>query len=146
MLLAQQEIMTCTHADSACIYTLSEALHGLQGVVELVSDYVVCQKGGTLTSNQAALLRVFDVKMAAFRMYPVGCWLAEGVCKHGTLATWQHSGLQGQQMASHLMSASLSSQLLHAHTLCSCADERYRRFEQPETASPGPHQDMHASV
>ena len=53
--------------------------------MELVSDYVVCQKGDTLTSNQAALLRVFDVKMAAFRMYPVGCWLAEGVCKHANL-------------------------------------------------------------
>ncbi|CAL5220150.1 g2112 [Coccomyxa viridis] len=71
-----------------------------KGVVELVSDFVVCQQGDTLTSNQAALLRVFDVKMAAFRMYPVGCWLAE--------------------------------------------DEHYHRFEQPQTASVGPHQDAPA--
>ena len=79
--------MTCTYTDSACIHALSKALRGVQGVVELVSDYVVCQKGGTLTSNQAALLRVFDVKMAAFRMYPVGCWLAEGVYTWQTCST-----------------------------------------------------------
>ena len=43
-----------------------------------VSDYVVCKSGDILTSNQAALLRVFDVKMAAFRMSPIGYWLAKG--------------------------------------------------------------------
>ncbi|CAK0782725.1 hypothetical protein CVIRNUC_005920 [Coccomyxa viridis] len=48
-----------------------------KGVVELISDYVVCTSGDTLTSNQAALLRVFDVKMAAFRMSPIGYWLAK---------------------------------------------------------------------
>ena len=62
--------------------------------MELVSDFVVCQQGDTLTSNQAALLRVFDVKMAAFRMYPVGCWLAEGVCKLATCIEEQQSVLQ----------------------------------------------------
>jgi len=46
--------------------------------VELISDYVVCKEGDTLSSNQAALLRVFDIKMAAFKMYPAGCWTAEG--------------------------------------------------------------------
>ena len=46
--------------------------------MELISDYVVCTSGDTLTSNQAALLRVFDVKMAAFRMSPIGYWLAKG--------------------------------------------------------------------
>ena len=46
--------------------------------MELISDYVVCKEGDTLSSNQAALLRVFDVKMAAFKMYSVGCWTAEG--------------------------------------------------------------------
>lgn len=51
----------------------------VQGVVELVSDYVVCREGDRLTSNQAALLRVFDVKMAAFKMFPMGYWLAEGM-------------------------------------------------------------------
>ena len=51
----------------------------MQGVVELVSDVTVCRAGDTLTSNQAALLRVFEVKMAAFRMYPIAQWKAEGV-------------------------------------------------------------------
>ncbi len=46
--------------------------------MELISDYVVCKEGDTLSSNQAALLRVFDIKMAAFKMYPAGCWTAEG--------------------------------------------------------------------
>ncbi|BDA45613.1 mRNA turnover protein 4 homolog [Coccomyxa sp. Obi] len=49
-----------------------------KGVVELVSDVTVCRAGDTLTSNQAALLRVFEVKMAAFRMYPIAQWQAEG--------------------------------------------------------------------
>ena len=69
--------MPLMHAHLPCL----KFLPGVQGVVELVSDFVVCKEGDTLTSNQAALLRVFDVKMAAFKMYPVGCWLAKGVCK-----------------------------------------------------------------
>ncbi len=51
----------------------------VQGVVELVSDVTVCRAGDMLTSNQAALLRVFEVKMAAFHMYPIAQWQAEGV-------------------------------------------------------------------
>ena len=56
-----------------------ESLNHVQGVVELVSDYVVCRTGDSLTSNQAALLRIFDVKMAAFKMHPIGYWLSEGM-------------------------------------------------------------------
>merc|ERR1712093_594702 len=37
------------------------------GVIELLSDYTICQEGDTLTSNQAALLRVFGEKKAVFR-------------------------------------------------------------------------------
>lgn len=45
-----------------------------KGVVELVAEYTVCTKGDTLNPDQAALLRIFDVKMAAFTMHAVGVW------------------------------------------------------------------------
>jgi mRNA turnover protein 4 len=40
----------------------------------LVSDFTVCKEGDTLQSNQAALLRIFGVKMAVFNMKLVGVW------------------------------------------------------------------------
>ena len=50
----------------------------MQGVVELVSDYTVCKAGDVLTPNQAALLRVFEIKQAAFHITPICRWQAEG--------------------------------------------------------------------
>lgn len=40
----------------------------------------VCRKGQTLTPDQAALLRVFGVRMATFRLIPLAWWGNEGVC------------------------------------------------------------------
>jgi hypothetical protein len=38
----------------------------------------VCRAGQTLDPNQAALLRVFGVKMATFRLTPLAWWSSEG--------------------------------------------------------------------
>ena len=38
----------------------------------------VCKEGQTLDSNQAAILKVFGVKMADFTLTLLGCWDAEG--------------------------------------------------------------------
>eukprot|EP00878_Enallax_costatus_P031548 GHUV01034502.1.p1 GENE.GHUV01034502.1~~GHUV01034502.1.p1 ORF type:complete len:252 (+),score=77.20 GHUV01034502.1:583-1338(+) len=49
-----------------------------KGVVELLADHVVCREGQVLDPNQAALLRVFNIKMATFRITPLAWWSSEG--------------------------------------------------------------------
>lgn len=53
--------------------------HGLptrlnKGVIELLADHVVSRRGQTLDPNQAAVLRLFEVKSAACRLVPIACW------------------------------------------------------------------------
>jgi mRNA turnover protein 4 len=53
--------------------------HGLptrlnKGVIELLADHVVARRGQTLDPNQAAVLRLFEVKSAACRLVPIACW------------------------------------------------------------------------
>lgn len=49
-----------------------------KGVVELLADHVVCRDGQQLDPNQAALLRVFGLKLATFRLTPLAWWSSEG--------------------------------------------------------------------
>jgi mRNA turnover protein 4 len=49
-----------------------------KGVVELLADHTVCREGKTLDANAAALLRVFEIKMATFRFELVAAWSADG--------------------------------------------------------------------
>lgn len=49
----------------------------VKGVVQLAGEHVVCRKGDALRPNQAALLRLFGVRMAAFRLRLLGVWEAD---------------------------------------------------------------------
>ena len=48
-----------------------------KGVIELLETVDLCAAGDVLSSEQAALLRLFDHKLALFRMQVVGAWEAE---------------------------------------------------------------------
>jgi mRNA turnover protein 4 len=48
-----------------------------KGRVVLEGDYVVCKEGQTLDSNQTALLKMFGVDMAEFRVNVLAYWTAE---------------------------------------------------------------------
>ncbi|WOL04827.1 mRNA turnover protein [Canna indica] len=45
-----------------------------KGVVELVSDFVVCEDGMPLSPEAARTLRLLDIKMATFRLHLVCRW------------------------------------------------------------------------
>jgi mRNA turnover protein 4 len=67
--------------DQPIAHTLEPILrqHGMptklnKGIVELVSDHTVCKEGATLDPHAAALLRLFGIKMASFKMMLMGVW------------------------------------------------------------------------
>lgn len=48
-----------------------------KGVVELVSDFVVCEEGKPLSPESARILRLLGMKMATFRLHLVCRWTPE---------------------------------------------------------------------
>ncbi|VFQ59062.1 unnamed protein product [Cuscuta campestris] len=45
-----------------------------KGVVELVSDYVVCEEGAPLSPEAARILRLLGIKMATFKLHLICRW------------------------------------------------------------------------
>mmetsp|Transcript_4993 Transcript_4993/g.12543 ORF Transcript_4993/g.12543 Transcript_4993/m.12543 type:complete len:248 (+) Transcript_4993:137-880(+) len=45
-----------------------------KGVIELITDFTLCEKGDALSPAQAALLRTFGIKMSAFEMRLLCKW------------------------------------------------------------------------
>ncbi|KAF5838424.1 ribosomal protein L10-domain-containing protein [Dunaliella salina] len=48
-----------------------------KGVVELLADHEVCREGQVLDPHQVAVLRVFDIKMATFKLKLLAVWQGE---------------------------------------------------------------------
>ncbi|XP_030459322.1 uncharacterized protein LOC115679763 [Syzygium oleosum] len=48
-----------------------------KGVVELVSDFVVCEEGKPLSPESARILRLLGIKMATFRLHLICRWSLE---------------------------------------------------------------------
>ncbi|KAJ6844501.1 mRNA turnover protein 4-like protein [Iris pallida] len=48
-----------------------------KGVVELVSDFVVCEEGKPVSPESARILRLLEIKMATFRLQLVCRWSAD---------------------------------------------------------------------
>ncbi|KAK9214503.1 hypothetical protein WN944_006496 [Citrus x changshan-huyou] len=48
-----------------------------KGVVELVSDFVVCEEGKPLSPESARILRLLGIKMATFKLHLICRWSAE---------------------------------------------------------------------
>ncbi|OAY39900.1 mRNA turnover protein 4 homolog [Manihot esculenta] len=48
-----------------------------KGVVELVSDFVVCEEGKHLSPESARILRLLGIKMATFRLHLICRWSPE---------------------------------------------------------------------
>lgn len=51
-----------------------------RGTIELLADHEVCSEGGILDVNQAAILRIFGIKMSFARMTPICMW-ENGACQ-----------------------------------------------------------------
>ncbi|KAJ6727708.1 RIBOSOME ASSEMBLY FACTOR MRT4 [Salix koriyanagi] len=48
-----------------------------KGVIELVSDFVVCEEGKPLSPESARILRLLGTKMATFRLHLICRWSPE---------------------------------------------------------------------
>ncbi|XP_058191837.1 uncharacterized protein LOC131308827 [Rhododendron vialii] len=67
-----------THEMEPLLRKLGMPVRLNKGVVELVSDFVVCEEGKPLSPESAHILRLLGIKMASFRLRLVCRWSPEG--------------------------------------------------------------------
>ncbi|CAI0629177.1 unnamed protein product [Linum tenue] len=48
-----------------------------KGVVELISDFVVCEEGKPLSPESARILRLLGIKMATFKLHLICRWSSD---------------------------------------------------------------------
>jgi mRNA turnover protein 4 len=48
-----------------------------KGVIELVSDYTVCEEGKPISPEASRILRLLGIKMASFQLHLIGRWSAD---------------------------------------------------------------------
>lgn len=69
-----------------------------KGVITLIKDFVVCKKGQTLTPEQAKILELLQVPLAAFKLVPLGVYSKKNGYKQLVSDKEVKKGLQNDTM------------------------------------------------
>jgi mRNA turnover protein 4 len=48
-----------------------------EGVIQMINDKVICEKGKAITSNESKILKIWKVELANFKMHLISKWNKE---------------------------------------------------------------------